>query len=174
MYINDRKKDFTLIYEAEHDAVFRFCFFRVSDREKALDLTQESFVKLWKHMLENTKVDNPKAFLFVVARHLIIDWYRKKKTLSLDFYNSNELGKGFDVADESGASEIETSSDAKRVTSMISKLPPQYRDAVYLRFVEDLPPRDIAQILKLSTGVVSVRITRGIQELRRMLGINNR
>lgn len=174
MSINDRKKDFTLIYEAEHDALFRFCLFRVSDREKALDITQESFARLWIQMLGNKgEMESSRAFLFTVARHLIVDWYRKKKTLSLDASYTSESEDVWEPADERGASEIEASSDAKRVTTMISKLPPQYRDVVYLRFVEDLPPRDIAQILRLSTGVVSVRITRGIQELRRMLGINN-
>ena len=172
MSINDRKKEFTSIYQTEHDALFRFCLFRVSDREKALDITQESFVKLWSQMLKDGELENGRAFLFVVARHLIIDWYRKVKPLSLDFSPTDELDKGFDPADETSTTSIETSSDAGRVISMIKKLPPQYRDAVYLRFVEDLPPRDIAQILKLDTGVVSVRITRGIQELRRMLGIN--
>jgi hypothetical protein len=63
------------------------------------------------------------------------------------------------------------SADASLVLSAINKLSPQYKEAVYLRFVEDLLPQDIAQILHATPNAVSVRINRGLQELRTLLGL---
>jgi len=67
------------IYKADSDAIFRFCLVRVSDREQAMDITEETFLRLWKSLLDGKEILNNKAFLFTLARHLIIDWYRKKK-----------------------------------------------------------------------------------------------
>ena len=76
--------NFKNIYEDESDTIFRFCLIRVSNREQALDITQETFLRLWKNMQEGKTILNNKAFLFTIAHRLIIDWYRKKKSFSLD------------------------------------------------------------------------------------------
>ncbi|MHB1330894.1 MAG: RNA polymerase sigma factor [Minisyncoccota bacterium] len=172
MTIDEAKNEFTNIYKKEHNVLFRFCYFRVSDREKALEITQEAFTKLWVQMASGKTMENSKAFVYTVARHLIIDWYKKIKTRSLESL-AKEDGVELDQADENSFSDIETSSDAKRIIAMMSKMNQKYRDVIYLRFIEDLPPRDIAKTLKLNANVVSIRITRGLEILRKSLGINN-
>lgn len=171
MTIDESKSQFTEIYKREHNVLFRFCLFRVSEREKALDITQEAFTKLWLQMAKGKPMENSRAFLYIVARHLIIDWYKKIKTRSLESL-TNKDGVEFDAVDENSFPAIETSSDAGRIIAMINKMDLKYRDIIYLRFVEDLPPRDIAKMLKLNTNVVSIRITRGLEMLRKSLGIN--
>ena len=81
---------FTEIYDKESDAIFRFCVTRVSSREQALDLTQDTFVRLWRSLIQGQEIRNPRAFLFTVAHRLIIDWYRKKKPMPFE-----ELGGDF-------------------------------------------------------------------------------
>ncbi len=49
---------FEKIYEKESDAVFRFCLFRVSDREQALDITQETFLRLWQSLSDGKEILN--------------------------------------------------------------------------------------------------------------------
>ncbi len=170
MTIDEAKRAFTKIYEEEHDALFRFCYFRVSDRERAIDLTQEAFTKLWLQLALGKGVENSRAFLYAISRNLIIDWYRRVKSVSLE--SLSEGGdRHFDAPDVEGAIEIERSSDAKRVVQMINKMSDNYKDVVYLRFVEDLPPSDIAEMLNMSVNAVSIRITRGLEELRKSLGI---
>ena len=74
---------FTKAYDELSDAIFRHCWFRIGDRERAKDLMQETFTKSWQYISRGEKVDNLKAFLYRVANNLIIDEYRKKKELSL-------------------------------------------------------------------------------------------
>lgn len=173
MTIEHVQKRFTQVYERESDALFRFCLLRVSDREKALDITQESFTKLWRSFLLEKEVENPRALVFTIARNLIIDWYRKKKSLSLEGLSSG-LGddeREFDVGDEHATLAIEHYTEVRHVLDLLNQLPTEYREAVYLRFVEGLNPRDIALVLETSPNVVSVRITRGLAALRELLGI---
>jgi len=168
----DMDNTFKIIYENESDAVFRFCLVRVSDREEALDITQETFLRLWKSLQDGQNILNSRAFLFTIARRLIIDWYRKKKSLSLDSMLERE--GGYDISDDKTVEDSNFSlSEGRYLLSKINELDLSYRDPVYLRFVEGLSPPEIGEVLGISTGATSVRINRGLAELRRIAGYNN-
>lgn len=163
----DQKKvytEFQEIYEAESNAVFRFCLLRTSDHDLALDLTQDTFMRFWNTLCKEKKIKNCRAFLFAVARNLIIDWYRKKKAVSLE----SILIEGSEDKNELLASSqhIEIEAEAKYLIRHINALDETYRDAVYLRCVEGLKPKEIASIIGESANVVSVRINRGLRILR--------
>jgi len=170
MSIEALKRKFTEIYNQESDAIFRFCLIRVSDREKALDLTQETFTKLWNHMIAKKEITNQKAFLFTIARNQIIDWYKKTKSISLESLGDEE-GNPLEVEDEKSFKRIELNADINRALLLIESLSPQYREVVYLRFVEGFTPKEIAEVLGLSSNAVSIRLTRGVEALRKLLGI---
>lgn len=160
---------FENIYRENIDPLFRFVHFRVSDREEAIDLAEESFLRLLKEM-EKGKVEHPRAFLYRVARNLIIDWYRKEKSLSLKPFADGEGGEEEVFVDmfASTLPSAEVDAEAKMVMEAIAKLPAIYRESVYLRLVEELSPKEIADILNESANTISVRINRGSMELRKM------
>ncbi len=160
---------FKKIYALHSDGIFRFCLVRVSNREQALDITQETFLRLWQTLLEETELKNNRAFLFTVAHHLIIDYYRKKKSLSLDKMLGDD-NTSFDLPDEKG--NVEFGAEGRFVLNKINSLSPTYREPVYLRFVEDLSPEEIGKILDISANAASVRINRGLEELRKNTGYN--
>lgn len=164
---NKLQQEFKQVYEAESDAVFRFCLLRTSDHDLALDLTQDTFMRFWDTLCKDKKIKNCRAFLFAVARNLVIDWYRKKKSVSLE----SILIEGSEDKNEllSSTSGIETEAEAKYLVRRINQLDDTYRDAVYLRCVEGLKPKEIAEIIGESANVVSVRINRGLRILREAL-----
>ncbi|MES2623575.1 MAG: sigma-70 family RNA polymerase sigma factor [Patescibacteria group bacterium] len=165
-------QQFIDLHTSESDALFRYCFFRVSDREIAVDMVQEAFMKLWDVFVKDAaEIKNARALLFKIASNLVIDWYRKKKAVSLDTMLDNENSEQFLRLDDESYEMMEILSDGKIALQHISSLDPTYEHVVYLRFVEDLSPKEIAHIVGLSVNVVSVRITRGIQELRKKYGI---
>ena len=163
---------FKKIYEDESDAIFRFCLVRVSNRDQALDITQETFLRLWKNLQEAKEISNNKAFLFTIAHNLIIDWYRKKKSISLEGITENDEEQ-FDLIDKNTTNHMELGAEGRYVLDKINELTPNHRTPVYLRFVEDLSPREIGKILQISTNAASVRINRGLEELRKITGYSN-
>lgn len=167
---DDQKERFTLIYDREFDGLLRFCLLRTSDREKALDITQEAFSRLWSLMASGEQVDHPKSFLFVVAKNLIVDWYRKKKAISLESLSEGD-GREFDVSNEKDYLEIETNADAGRALLALEGLNRQYRETILFRYMEGLAPKEIGKILGFSANIISVRLTRGMEALRRLMGI---
>jgi RNA polymerase sigma-70 factor (ECF subfamily) len=169
------KKDFTNIYEKESDVLFRFVLLRVGDRDIALDITQDVFTKFWSSYMRNGKVEYPRALLFRIARNSIIDWYRKSKSESLDqMIELNEDELFFEPIDENAERKIDLSAEARFAIEKIKLLSAEYREVVYLRFVEDLKPQEISEIVGITPNAVSVRLTRGMEELRNMMGINKK
>lgn len=162
---------FTAIFEQENDALFRFCFVRTSNRELAVELTQESFARLWGKMALGEGVPNPRALLYVTARHLVIDWYRKKKSVSLEALSADRE-KPFDPKDEHAQEAIELSADAEQALALLSRLSETHRDILTLRFLEERPPREIAELLGLTSNTVSVRISHALTALRKLMGID--
>ena len=158
--------DFLAAYDEYADGIFRFCVLKTSDSELAQDLMQETFTKTWDYLQKGNSIDSFKAFLFRTARNIIIDYYRKKKSVSLD---SMEEEVGF-LPPDTTSLDAEHHAEASRAIQAIDSLPNGYRDPVYLRFVEGLPPKEIAAILDLTENVTSVRINRGIAKLRELLG----
>lgn len=166
-----KKQQFLELYNRESDAIFRFCLLRTSDSEKAVDLTQDTFMRFWDVMSKGEEaITHERALLFKIARNLIIDWYRKKKSVSLDSFLENEDGSIDSLLIDKDTTNLEMSGEARFVLEKISELEPMYQQVVYMRFVEDMKPKEISEILGESVNVVSVRITRGIEKLREITG----
>lgn len=154
-------KAFLAAYDEFADAIFRFCFLKVSNREIAIDLMQDTFAKTWEYIGRGGTVDHWKAFLFRAAHNAVVDHYRKKKALSLDAIAEDT---GFaPLSDDMSPEEAAQVTEAHRA---LQALPEEFRQVVQLRFVDGLQPREIADMLGLSANVVSVRIHRGVEQLR--------
>jgi RNA polymerase sigma-70 factor, ECF subfamily len=155
---------FLKAYEDYSDAIFRFCYVRLRNRDLALDIMQETFIKTWEYLGAGKEVLNLRAFLYRVANNLIIDYSRKKKETSLD----NLMEQGFDApADDDG--NLHKALDAKYIIRIVQDMDEKYRDVLLLRYVDDLSIKDIADIVGESENVVSVRIHRGVQQVRKIL-----
>jgi len=158
------KAHFLEIYDTYADSIYRFCSAKTSSGEVAEDLTQEVFMRFWQSVREGEKAENERAFLYRIARNLIIDWYRKKKTQSLDALSE----AGYDFAG-TGYEDLKRTSEAREALAVVARLDEASREVIMMRFVEGLPPGDIAVVLGESANAVSVRINRAVKKLRELL-----
>lgn len=153
------EKEFLAAYEAYADAIFRFCFFKTKDRDLAKDLVQQTYLKAWVYLRQNRQIDNFRAFLYRLAGNLVIDWYRKKKAESLE----NLAEKGFEPADHHGNAEAEA--ELAWMLKVLHTLEPADQELIIWRYVEDMSPRDIAQMLGEKENNISVRLHRAKERL---------
>ena len=153
-------------YEEYSDAIFRYCYFHTGNREKSLDITQDTFIKTWDYVSSSKNVENLRPFLYKVAKNLIIDERRKKKSGSLD-----ELTEaGFEPENEISEMEIkEDRYERKILLDTVGELDPIYKDVILLRYVEDMSIKEIANVLRENENNISVRIHRGIEKLKNIL-----
>jgi RNA polymerase sigma-70 factor (ECF subfamily) len=173
--MNNALKDrFAQLYNEHADSIFRFCFFRVSDRNVALDLTQDVFTRFWDSLIRGASIGNDKAFLFTIARNSIIDWYRKKKSLSLEgMQEENDDPEEFAIIGDDAKSAIELDAEGRFLIDKIRDLPHTSQQVLYLRYVEGMKPKEIAETLGIQTNAVSVRIFRALEELRKLTGYDD-
>jgi len=154
--------EFIKAYDELGDALFRHSFFRVSNRDVALDMVQDTFVKTWQHVERGEKILNLKAYLYHVMNNLVIDYYRKSKSSSLDTL----LDDGFDPSDSSV--DIEEKAEMSLVMNAVGKLPEDDRQLVVMRHVDGLSITEIAEAIDESENVVSVRLHRAIKNLKKL------
>ncbi len=155
------KAEFLRAYDAYNDAIFRFCAVRVSNREVALDITQDTFMRYWQSLRKGDVVTSERAYLYTVARNLVIDWYRKKKESSLDVLT--DAGIEFPAA---GLTAITDNAEAREVLEVIQEMDEDDRDVLLLRFVEGYSPKEIGELLGESANTVSVRIHRALKKVQ--------
>jgi len=158
------EKAYLKAYDTHADAIFRFIYFRVHDREEAKDLLQDTFMKIWRYVSEGHTIDNAKAFLYQTARNLIIDRSRKRTNSSLDALRE----QGFEIGSDERP-RLEHAMDADIVLAIIDRLDEKYREPVLLRYVDGFSPKEIANILNESTNVISVRIHHGLRLLKAII-----
>jgi len=161
------KKRFEKAYDNWSEKIFGFVVYKVSDREKAIDITQETFVKTWDYLCAGNDIKNLKAFLYRTANNMVIDEYRKRgrrKETSLD----NMREDGFQLQSD-GDDVIRNNSEYSSVLRIVENLPPIYSEAVTLRLVEEMSIKDIADVLNEKATTVSVRVHRGTRMLKKML-----
>lgn len=157
------KHDFAKAYEEFGDAIFRYCYMQMKNRSKAIDITQDTFIKTWEYLSSDREVENLRAFLYRVAKNLIIDDSRKKKSSSLEEMTE----KGFDAKSEKDEVLMhENNFENKTTLDLINRLKPKYRDVIVFRFIEDMSVKAIAEMLGESENNISVRIHRGLDKLR--------
>lgn len=161
---DETKTYFLQIYDTYADSIYRFCLLKVSSQELAEDLTQEVFTRFWQALREGTVMRSERALLYTVARNLIIDWYRKKKESSLDALTD----EGIEFSGD-GAREVMQEAQMQEALAAVATLDDPSREALLLRYVEGLSPREIAALSGESPNAVSVRLNRAIKKVRLVL-----
>lgn len=158
----NRKKMFTELYDTHADAIFRFCFFKTGDREIAKDLTQDVFMKVLNYLVEKD-IQNPKSFIYTIARNAVIDFWRKSKSVP-----ESHLPEGFfeSIAENDST---QTTDDHSTFLSLLDKLSEFDREVIILRYVDEMSSKDIAEMLGERQNTVLVRISRAKEKLRILL-----
>lgn len=153
-------------YDANADAVFRLCYGKTSNREEAKDMTQEVFARVWVRVSGNKgDIENLRAFIFTVARNLIKDYYKKKKSVL-----ERDLPEGtFEQIPV--AADQQSGSESALMLETLKSLDESYREVLMLHLVEGIPINEIAELLSERPNTISVRVKRGIEKMRAKLHI---
>lgn len=162
------EQSFATAYDEYADAIFRHCYFRVFDRERGKELMQEAFMKTWLYIADGNEIESVQAFLYRTANNLIVDEIRKRKRRQeVSFEDMQE--EGFDIGSDEDAKAMKRKIDEQQILSVLNQVDPTYRDVLIMRYIDELQPAEIAEALGESANAVSVRINRGMKQLRSLL-----
>ena len=136
-------------------------FFKMSNRALGEDLVQDTFLKTWSYLLKGGRIDLMKAFLYHVLNNLIIDEYRKRKTLSLD----QLIDKGYEPS-AGDPKKLFDVLDGKAAMLLIDGLPITYQKVMRMRYMQDLSIEEISKLTCQSKNSIAVQAHRGLEKLK--------
>jgi RNA polymerase sigma-70 factor (sigma-E family) len=161
--VPDRDREFHAYFEARVAVLRRTAYLLCGDWHRAEDLAQTALAKLyvaWPRIQRDGQVD---AYARKIVVRAAIDdsrrWFRRTETA---------MGAVPDTvpASGNGVDSVDTAIDVRRA---LAELPPGQRAAVILRYWEDLPVAETAELLGCSQGTVKSQAAKGLASLRRLL-----
>jgi RNA polymerase sigma-70 factor (sigma-E family) len=151
------REDFTEFVHGRSDRLLRLAFLLTQDWAKAEDLLQSALTKAWVAWGRITDGD-PEAYVRKIMVTTHVSWWRRH------WKAEKPTGTLPDRASEVDAMSMADERDA--MWRALSRLPPRQRAVVVLRYFEDLPPAEVAELLGCSVGTVKSQSFRGLAKLR--------
>ena len=159
-----------LLIEQYQFRLFRYLLHLTGNRERAEDFFQETWVRVLERGHQYDGKWKFEAWLFTIARNLILDWHRRKKPESFESLRGpEEDAPAFDLKDEKSATPLESYLNEERregIHVSLGKIPAVYREVLVLRFQEEMQLEEIAGVLSTPVSTVKSRLYRGLEALR--------
>jgi RNA polymerase sigma-70 factor (ECF subfamily) len=156
-----RREILTLAHHDYQKGLRLHAFFKMHDQAVGEGLVQDTFVKAWMYLVKGGKIELMRAFLYHVLNNLIVDEYRKRKTVSLDIL----MDKGFEPSGGSSG-HIMDLLDGKAALLLIARLPVAYQKVMRMRYVQDLSLKEMCLITGKSKNSIAVQAHRGLEKLK--------
>jgi RNA polymerase sigma-70 factor (ECF subfamily) len=161
-----------LIAQYEH-RLYRYLFYLTGSSETARDLFQETWLRVLARGHQYDGVTRFEAWLFSIARHLVIDLRRRKQMASLDeVLDPDDDGRRWEPQTSDAASPLAQFAgreQSERLGAALVQLLPAYREVLLLRFQEELSLEEIAGVVKAPLSTVKSRLYRGLNAAREWL-----
>jgi RNA polymerase sigma-70 factor (ECF subfamily) len=156
---------FARLYDGYVERVYRFIFFRISDDTVTEDLVSQVFLKAWQS-LDRYKIGNSPfiAWLYTIARNLVIDHYRSKKDLL-----PLEEAAGMPSDMQSPDDEAQLQFDLEAMRDALQVLSADQQQVLILKYIAGLPNPDIAKIMNKQEGTIRGLQMRGLQVLAKYM-----
>lgn len=157
----NKRKKFSKIYDQYINKIYRFIFIKVNSVEVAQDLSSETFLKGWQAYQKNPKIDNPSAFLYRIARNLVIDYYRQKGRTQFVPIEDAVI-----TDNENPAEQAMLNTEIDEIKSLLVNLKDDYQNVIIWHYLDDLPIPKVAKIMNKTEANTRVLLHRALNSLR--------
>ncbi len=157
------EKVYEQLYRDHSESIYRYLYYKYGDMEKAQDIVQDSFAKLWVNC-SKIIFEAAKSFLYKVANNAFLNEIRSKKTM-LKYQTSEQKT----YTNESPEFQMEEKEFMDRLNIAISNLKDRQREVFLLSRIEKKTYREIAEMLDISVKAVEKRMQLALQNLRQSI-----
>jgi RNA polymerase sigma-70 factor (ECF subfamily) len=163
------REAFKTIVSLHQQQVFLLAYSVLRNKEDALDIVQETFMRLFQKIDVYDKEGNFRAWLLQIAKNLCIDYYRKNYARRRELESEKPLNELVLASTDSDADP--TSSDLSRAVSRsLQQLGDRQRMVFVMKHYNGLDYREIAEVLNIRLGTVKSLHFKAVRNLRRLLG----
>lgn len=165
-----RRAEFEQLYEHHSREVWALAYARWMDSDLAQDVTQEAFLRLWRHW-ENgpsaEEIQNPRAWLLRVARNLAED--NAKSAFRKNGTQPPEMLNGVHSRQPMPIEKLEREELFGQLRTILEELSPSDRDILTLRYALDYDSNAIAEIMGVNVTAIHMRLSRARQRVAERL-----
>ena len=147
----------TELINRHYASILRYCKWHCSGSQEAEDLTQETFLRLFKGLPRYRGKGKFKTYLYTIANHLCIDESRRVRLYPLE-------DEGNLVQARDGILQVE---DHEEISYLLKTLSPEQREAVILRFSEQLSYAEIAKVMGCNIRTAQSRVRWALKNMRK-------
>lgn len=156
------------LYERHAAPLLTFLTRVTGDRRVGEDLLQETFVRLYRSRRGYQATGRFRAFLFTIARRLVIDWRRRQQVTGIEDSEALETLHAPDRAEH----HAEARDLAARLEAALRRLPASQREIVLLSRYAELSADEIAEVTGSTPGAVRVALHRALRRLRELIELH--
>jgi RNA polymerase sigma-70 factor (ECF subfamily) len=159
-----------LLYERHSREVWALVYARWMNADTALDITQETFLRLWKQMEGGEAILNPRAWLLRVARNLAED--HAKSAFRKNGTHPPQTMNGVQAHQPAPLEWLEREETFAQLREVLEQMPKADREVLTLRYALDYETGEIAELLSINATAVHMRLSRARQRLAERLRAN--
>jgi RNA polymerase sigma-70 factor (ECF subfamily) len=149
------------------DAAYSLARFLLRDEQEAEDVVQEASLRAFR-FYENFRGENARAWFLSIVRNTAFTALKRKRSSEADVVFDEEL-HGAPTQPLDASAQLERVQDRQAVRAAIEELPPEFREAITLRELEDCSYKEIAEIANVPIGTVMSRLARARAQLHQIL-----
>lgn len=153
-----------------HEDVFRLIYYRTRSRMDAEDMEQEVFLQAFRSISRLKDVSRFRSWLFTIAVNRVRDFHRKKKLLAFLGISGSEQETELPEKEADGTPNALDQLLRREFWSEVEKLSDKFssaeREVFFLRFVDDLNIREIADVLNKSESAVKTHLYRALKKFK--------
>ena len=160
---------FAALVDAYAKPIFNLAFRMTGSHEDASDLAQETFIRAYVNLKKFNRDRRFFTWLYTISLNLIRN-HLKKRGREMSHETMDQ------IISEAGRPDIDRmerdiiqAQEIRRLEVCLQKLPADLREAVVLRFYQELSFEDAAEILKISLSAAKMRVYRGLEKLKGMM-----
>lgn len=173
-YTAGDEEAFSLLVKRHIDGVYSFIYRLVGSQTAAEDITQETFLKIWKNIgTYSVTASRFKTWMLKIARNASIDFLRKRKSIALSQFDDEE---GYNSVADSLVDEgklphelFAEAEDVQMLEKVVAKLSPKHREILALHYTNHLTFEEIAETLGEPHNTVKSRHHRALLTLRKLI-----
>ena len=180
MSAEGNEKAFSQLVSIYEDSVFNMAMYITKNREDALDVSQEVFLKLWRTLESFRGECSIKSYLMKLTKNAALDLKRRnsyRQTVSLTMENYEGESSQLDIADTSEDANPQEAylrrERIEKVRRAISELDEEHRQVIVMREMNGMSYREISDALGINEGTVKSRINRARSALKKILTDGN-
>ena len=154
---------FDELYFKYSDRIYSYILLMVKEKEAAEDLTQETFVKMYRNLNQYDGNSKFSTWLISIARNCTVDYLRKQRPVYLWPFEKMSLLSSPDSVEVT----VTVNENINELYKEIAKLKPVYKEVIILRKIQELSVKETAEVTGWSEGKVKMLTHRAMEKLRR-------